>query len=136
MRYPSYVLLGTSMLVALATSAFARPVNPYLTRVSSTSVELRLATSTSPGALIVEWDKGKWKTESSEAMLKDYLDMVQSKDKGRVVYENGNIEKGFKEATKIYQQQYSSPFLAHACMEPFISSPDANETIGHQAGEQ
>jgi len=40
---------------------------------------------------------------------------------GKIVREDGNPDKAFKNAAKVIERSYSAPFLAHNCMEPMNS---------------
>jgi len=81
-------------------------------------------------ALKVEWDKGKWQNESSEAMYNNYRDMVRGDKEGKVSFESGDIKSAFSKAIKIFDHEYENPFFAHACMEPFNAIADIKESNG------
>ena len=65
--------------------------------------------------------KAVWKEESvaeSTALHNNKLTAILDGEKLKTSREDGAIEKAFKEADKVLERTYSSPFLPHNCMEP------------------
>jgi isoquinoline 1-oxidoreductase subunit beta len=67
-------------------------------------------------ALAVEWDHGKGAAESSEALLKQFEDLVSKP--GKVVRDDGDAAAVLGGAATKLEAFYELPFQAHACMEP------------------
>ena len=87
--------------------------------------------------LSVEWNKGPWHEESSAAMISDYHALVSGDAEGDVKFETGEVHAEYAKAVKTFNHHYETPFLAHACMEPFNAIADVRESSatiisGHQ----
>jgi isoquinoline 1-oxidoreductase subunit beta len=68
-------------------------------------------------ALKVEWEAGDWAKMSTEAYFAA-LQKAKSEDGFTLSDKTGSIAEGFKGATKTIEAEYSTPFTAHAPMEP------------------
>ncbi|TDD99728.1 xanthine dehydrogenase family protein molybdopterin-binding subunit [Flavobacterium cellulosilyticum] len=66
-------------------------------------------------ALEIEWDYGKNVTYDSEKYMEQITQNVHKP--GKVNKEIGDVEKAFKEATKIVESTFQMPHLSHAPME-------------------
>lgn len=66
-------------------------------------------------ALEVTWEKGKNSSYSSAPFIADM--MKGAKSKGKIRRDNGDVDKGFKDAKTILEAEYIVPHLAHAPME-------------------
>lgn len=66
--------------------------------------------------------KAVWKNENKELENTDghnqMLTKILDSNDFDIRREDGDIEKGFKEADKIVERTYHSPFLPHNCLEP------------------
>jgi len=71
-------------------------------------------------ALSVEWDLGDNASHNSTS----YLDELQERvsHPGEVFRQRGDVSKAMAQATKQVQAAYRTPYLAHASMEPPIST--------------
>lgn len=67
-------------------------------------------------ALKVDWDTGKAETRSVEDMLAEYGALADAK--GLPALRRGDAEAGLARAAKVYEAEFTFPFLAHAPMEP------------------
>jgi len=83
-------------------------------------------------ALKAEWEAEKELEDS--AMHAERLDQVLKNGKVEESRVDGNPEAGFKKAVKVIERTYTSPFMAHNCMEPmnFFANvtDDSAELIG------
>jgi isoquinoline 1-oxidoreductase beta subunit len=67
-------------------------------------------------ALVVTWDEGAAKSETSEALSADMRDLVTKA--GKQVRNDGDVDAALASAAKTLDAVYEVPFLAHATMEP------------------
>ncbi|WP_179950073.1 xanthine dehydrogenase family protein molybdopterin-binding subunit [Lutibacter citreus] len=67
-------------------------------------------------AIVANWDDGD-NLETTEEYSKKLTALLEGK-KFRTVRKDGNVEKAFKEADKVLERVYDTPFLPHNCMEP------------------
>ena len=67
-------------------------------------------------ALVAEW-KNNGRLESRENHDEELFKILNGTN-GETRREDGNIEMAFKNADKIIERTYESPFLPHNCMEP------------------
>ena len=67
-------------------------------------------------ALVAEW-KNNGRLESRENHDEELFKILNDTN-GETRREDGNIEMAFKNADKIIERTYESPFLPHNCMEP------------------
>lgn len=67
-------------------------------------------------ALKVEWDEGPAKSESSEALRKQFRENAAKP--GRVVRNDGDADAALAGSTKKIEATYEFPFAPHATMEP------------------
>lgn len=74
---------------------------------SQTLKELKITFETSPNDKI-----------STANILGSFTDALKKTDDYKKDVEKGDVEKSFNSATKLIEQTYSVPFLAHAAMEP------------------
>ena len=80
-----------------------------------------LATSTWAAIKAKKAIKAIWKETSqleSTELHHQKLTSVLDRKKTKVLREDGNLTKAFKEADTVIERVYSSPFLPHNCMEP------------------
>jgi isoquinoline 1-oxidoreductase subunit beta len=66
--------------------------------------------------LKVEWTKSDHASWTSDAFRKELE--TASRQTGKVVRENGNVDEVFSKGGKIVEAEYYAPMLAHAAMEP------------------
>ena len=66
-------------------------------------------------ALLIEWDYGDNQSYNSE----EYMEMITANvhKQGKVVKDEGNVERAFKNAAKVVESTYQLPHLSHAPME-------------------
>ena len=83
-------------------------------------------------ALVVEWEN-ETKLESTENHDRILTNILDGK-KFDVRREDGNINKAFKNADKIIERTYHSPFLPHNCLEPMNFYADVKEDKIHLVG--
>ena len=88
--------------------------------------------------LNIEWEKGKWSNESDTQLEQRYQDLCWGEKEGKVQRNDGDIQQGFQSAKQTLEQEYITPFLHHACMEPMnciadIKADKATIIVGHQA---
>lgn len=76
-------------------------------------------------ALEIVWDDAASKSESSETLRAQF--QSNTRQQGKVVKENGNIESAFSAAARTFEAEYEVPFLAHAAMEPMNYTADVRE---------
>ena len=77
-------------------------------------------------ALVIRWDDGPAKTESSDAMFANMRELV-TKDSKRV-RDSGDVDAAFGAAAKKLEATYELPFLAHATMEPMNCTASVTES--------
>jgi isoquinoline 1-oxidoreductase beta subunit len=66
--------------------------------------------------LKIEWEKSLHDSYNSSAYQKELL--ATARKPGKVVRENGDVDKVFAKGGKIIEADYYTPLLAHASMEP------------------
>lgn len=66
--------------------------------------------------LKIEWTKSEHDVWTSDGYRK-YLEETARKP-GKVVRENGNVDRAFAKGGKVVEAEYYAPMLAHAAMEP------------------
>lgn len=69
-------------------------------------------------------------TESHNKVLTALLDGTEF----NTLRKDGDVEKAFKQADKIIERTYESPFLPHNCMEPMNFFADVTDTKVHLVG--
>ncbi len=74
------------------------------------------ATMKGKKALLTSWDN-KGNLESTEDHDKELFKILNG-NQFKTPREDGNIAKAFKNADKVIERTYESPFLPHNCMEP------------------
>jgi len=67
-------------------------------------------------ALVVEWDEGRWATNSSASIRKTFADLVEKP--GAVARKEGDVAAALASAPKKIEAVYEVPYLSHAPMEP------------------
>ena len=67
-------------------------------------------------ALKIKWDNAGLEKNSSEKLFKDYREA--SKQPGKILHEDGDVEKVFSSSKNIIEAEYETPYQAHAPMEP------------------
>ncbi len=67
--------------------------------------------------LKVEWDEGPMGQEDSNTMLERYRAALKS-ERGKKVRSEGELDRGFAEASQVLEAEYTAPYVAHATMEP------------------
>jgi isoquinoline 1-oxidoreductase subunit beta len=67
-------------------------------------------------ALVVEWDEGRWATNSSASIRKTFADLVEKP--GGVARKEGDVAAALASAPKKIEAVYEVPYLSHAPMEP------------------
>ena len=67
-------------------------------------------------ALDITWDEGPNASESSESLLKHFIEKAAKP--GKVVRNEGDADAALGSAAKKVEAVYELPFAAHACMEP------------------
>jgi isoquinoline 1-oxidoreductase beta subunit len=68
-------------------------------------------------ALVVEWDEGSLAGVSSADILHQ-LQTAVDRGEGVMAQQKGDAEQALKGAVKTLDAVYTTPYLAHACMEP------------------
>jgi isoquinoline 1-oxidoreductase beta subunit len=67
-------------------------------------------------ALSVEWEAGPKPDESSESLRAQFERLTEKR--GKVIRDDGNVDRALEGAAKTLDAVYEVPFLAHAPMEP------------------
>jgi len=67
-------------------------------------------------ALVVEWEEGPHKNESSQG-LREQFDRL-TRERGKVLRDDGDVDAAIAAAERALEAVYEVPFLAHAPMEP------------------
>jgi CO/xanthine dehydrogenase Mo-binding subunit len=67
-------------------------------------------------ALVVTWDEGAAKSETTEALFAQMRDLVSKE--GKRLRNDGDVDAALAAAAKKVEATYELPFLAHATMEP------------------
>lgn len=75
------------------------------------------AAESARGKLKVEWDEGKWATQSSADFAKRAADLSKGTPQ-RTLGASGDVEKALSGAAKVVEGAYVYPFIAHAPLEP------------------
>lgn len=83
-------------------------------------------------SLVADWEKDT-KLENTEDHDKQLLKILDGNDFD-VRREDGNISKAFKEADKVIERTYESPFLPHNCMEPMNFFANVTDEKVHLVG--
>lgn len=83
-------------------------------------------------ALIAQWSDGT-PLESTKAHDKILVDLLDGKDFTNL-RKDGDVKKAFKQADKIVEQTYESPFLPHNCMEPMNFYANVTDSKIHLVG--
>jgi isoquinoline 1-oxidoreductase beta subunit len=96
-----------------------------------------LATSTWAAMKAKERLVAKWETdtplESTEEHDKILLGLLDG-DKFNTLRNDGDVSKAFKEADKVIERTYESPFLPHNCMEPMNFFANVTDEKVHLVG--
>jgi len=71
--------------------------------------------------------------ESTKAHDKILLDLFDSKDL-KNLRKDGDVKKAFKQADKVVERTYESPFLPHNCMEPMNFYANVTDSKIHLVG--
>ena len=71
---------------------------------------------TAADALTVAWDRGPGAGTSSAQWQREFAEALDGD--GTVAHEQGDVAAGFAAAASSIEEDYSAPYLAHACMEP------------------
>ncbi len=66
--------------------------------------------------LTVKWDEGPAATQNSAAFAKQAEEL--SKQPGRTLRNEGNVDEAFGSGAKVIEAAYSYPFISHAPLEP------------------
>lgn len=83
-------------------------------------------------ALVAEW-KNNGRLESRENHDEELFKILNDTN-GETRREDGNIEMAFKNADKIIERTYESPFLPHNCMEPMNFYANVTQDKVHLVG--
>jgi len=67
-------------------------------------------------ALPIEWDQGSHKDTNSSDIDRALIEKISGS--GEIIRQEGDIDKGFKQAEQIIEATYRYPFLEHAPLEP------------------
>ncbi len=67
-------------------------------------------------ALVVEWEEGRWATNSSASIRKTFADLVEKP--GAVARKEGDVAAALASAPRKIEAVYEVPYLSHAPMEP------------------
>jgi len=67
-------------------------------------------------AVKVEWDETGTEARSTEALVKEYVDLAQTQ--GKPARNDGDADAAISSAAKVVEATYVFPYLAHAPMEP------------------
>ena len=81
--------------------------------------------------------KATWKEDSKLESTSDHnkvLDEILEAKDLDVRREDGNVKKAFKEADKVIERTYHSPFLPHNCLEPMNFYADVTQEKVHLVG--
>ncbi|WP_299161769.1 molybdopterin cofactor-binding domain-containing protein [uncultured Tenacibaculum sp.] len=81
--------------------------------------------------------KTTWKEDSKLESTSDHnkvLDEILDAKDLDVRREDGNVKKAFKEADKVIERTYHSPFLPHNCLEPMNFYADVTQEKVHLVG--
>ena len=77
-------------------------------------------------ALVVKWDEGEAKSETTATLMDQMRDLV-TKD-GKRIRNDGDVDAALASASKKIEATYELPYLAHATMEPMNAT--ASVTAG------
>jgi isoquinoline 1-oxidoreductase beta subunit len=69
-------------------------------------------------ALTVDWDDAKAQRRSSDELLAEHVQLVQSGETSVGSRDDGDVEKALADAGTVVDALYQLPYLAHAPMEP------------------
>lgn len=83
-------------------------------------------------ALKAKWSDGS-PLESTKAHDKILIDLLDSKDLTNL-RKDGDVKKAFKQADKVVERTYESPFLPHNCMEPMNFYANVTDSKIHLVG--
>jgi isoquinoline 1-oxidoreductase subunit beta len=67
-------------------------------------------------ALKVTWDENSTSEESNSALTTKFKELADKP--GKILHQTGDVKDAFSKATKVLDNVYEIPFLAHATMEP------------------
>jgi isoquinoline 1-oxidoreductase subunit beta len=67
-------------------------------------------------ALVVEWDEGAYRDESTTTLSAQFADLARGT--GTTVRAVGDVDAGLAASARVFEAYYESPFLPHATMEP------------------
>jgi len=71
--------------------------------------------------------------ESTDSHNRELLALLDGKE-FNTLRKDGDVEKAFKQADKVIERTYESPFLPHNCMEPMNFFADVTDTKIHLVG--
>ena len=80
-------------------------------------------------ALKVKWDAGPYANLGSAEMLEQYKQLAKDEKQGANWVLEGDVDKGFGDAEKVLEVEYTTDMVCHATMEPL------NATVQHTNGE-
>lgn len=80
-------------------------------------------------ALKVKWDAGPYANLGSAEMLAQYKQLANNEKESAAWVLEGDVDKGFGEAEKVLEMEYTTDMVCHATMEPL------NATVQHTNGE-
>ena len=69
-------------------------------------------------ALKVKWDAGPYANLSSADLLEQYKQLAKDEKAGAAWVLEGDVDKGFGEAEKVLEVEYTTDMVCHATMEP------------------
>ena len=69
-------------------------------------------------ALRIEWDRGAWGADSTDALERRANAALEDGDAGVVARRDGDLGAARSGAARVLEARYTVPFLAHATMEP------------------
>ncbi|HTJ53405.1 MAG TPA: molybdopterin cofactor-binding domain-containing protein [Cyclobacteriaceae bacterium] len=74
------------------------------------------AAKTGRDALIVEWEHGANENINSKELKEEYSKL--SKTNGAIIQQKGDVTSALEKSNKVFDVEFSFPYLAHAPMEP------------------
>src|SRR6267142_1414602 len=80
-------------------------------------------------ALKVKWDAGPYANLGSAEMLAQYKQLAKDEKQGANWVLEGDVDKGFGDAEKVLEVEYTTDMVCHATMEPL------NATVQYTNGE-
>jgi isoquinoline 1-oxidoreductase beta subunit len=92
------------------------PITPNLAAGVAVLAEDTWSALKGRDALVIEWRKGPWADDSTDALRQRCLEALDVP--GTVARDDGDVDREFGRAERVIEAVYEMPFLAHATLEP------------------